>query len=225
MTQKDRQFYATLIVIIFSLFIIVGLGHFRAEQLIKDVFVSDRMNKTLTEATAKIDIERLKLLRENSNDSYAQELRNILEPIRSESDWAGIYIVTKLEDEDVKEPWIFLLDSRSPEDPLAIADRSFMYSVPAITVEKAYWGKIILGQAYDTNSGARIGGFAPLGYGQGYELGPAEEYLAVAVLVVEYDADRANGFIYQTLHTQFGVLILGTAFIFLIWLRRKSEDC
>lgn len=223
MTQKDRLFYTVLIVILFSLFIIVGFGHFRMEQLVKDVFVSDRLDATLTDAVAQIDVERLKILRENPDDAYAQELRGKLETIRNDNRWAGMYLLTRIKVDVHKQPWIFLLDSRSPEDPLAKEERSFIHDVPELIVEKAYWGKVLLGQAYNTTNGARIGGFAPIGYGQGFEEGPEGEYLAVAVLVVEYDADTANSFVYQTLHVQCGVLIFGFLIICVGWLYWKSK--
>ena len=216
MTERDRQFYAALTALVFSIFILVGLGHFRMEQMVKDVFVSDKLQNTLTEAIAQIDAERLIRLKNNPGDPYGQELRDMLEIRRTQNGWSGIYLIIKDFAAGGREPWVFLLDSRSPADPLAVAERSFVHDIPLIVVEKAYWGKEILGQGYKTKNGARIAGFAPVGYGLGDEAGPAGENLAVAVLVVEYDAVAANSFIYQTLYVQFGVLIIGMVLIFLV---------
>ncbi|MCL1918121.1 MAG: hypothetical protein FWG14_07385 [Peptococcaceae bacterium] len=248
MTQRDRQFYTVLIVIIFSFFIIIGLGHFRTAQLMRDILVGEQLQDTLTHITqSQIDIQRLKLLKEDLQDPYAQELRGKLAGIRAEQGWANIYLVSKFKDDTGRGYWGFLLDSRFPDDPLAKVDAvtqvdtvtsadtatlvdtatsadtiawmdpSFMFDVPEIIVEKAYRGQTTVGEPYTTNTGSKVGGFAPVGYGQSNEDG--DDVLgefAVAVLCVEYDADTANGFIYKTLYIQCGVLALGAVLIYVV---------
>ncbi|MCL1851863.1 MAG: hypothetical protein FWF88_02390 [Peptococcaceae bacterium] len=223
MTQKDRQLYTMLIVVIFGLFLIISVGHFRTEQLIKDIVVAERLEGVLKQTVPQIDIERLKLLIDNPGDPYVQELRNSLGAIRNENSMDGLYLVTKTDVEGGKEPWIFLLDSRPPGDPLSIPDRSFMRDVPAYIVEMAHWGHTMVGHGYSTKRGEKIGGFASIGYGHSLEIGPSGEYLSAAVLVAEYDMSQESRFIYQTLYIQCGILFLGALLIFLIG-RRILKD-
>jgi cell division protein FtsB len=213
-TQIERRFYAALIVIIFGLFIIIGLGHYRAEQLMQDVLVPEKLMDTLAEKI-EINIEQLKQLKNHPEDphvrEYARELRNMFEAVCDDYGLAGIYLIT--EDED-KRYYVYLLDSRLPDVPLTWEGRPHVLDtdVPGIIVEKAYRhaGKH-KGEPLRTEGGARTGRFWPIGYGHNDESPDA-----VAVLGVEYETDTYNAFIYQTFYIQCGIVLIGAALIYLI---------
>ncbi|MCG1025517.1 MULTISPECIES: hypothetical protein [Dehalobacter] len=204
MSPEKKKIYAVIIIAVFCLIIVTGVGNFRAKQLAVDL-AGQRVSNTLTLAVADFDNEKLQELiqTQNQQNAYYGELRAKLMQLKTEHQLENIYMLYKDEQNKV---WFFVVDARAEDDPAHLALGQLENNASS-AVENTLKGKVVQGEYHTTSLGTFVSSYQEVKDAGGK---------TYAVLAGDIDVKNVTEFLYLTRYVQFGIMAVSLLLIGLI---------
>ncbi|NLO97687.1 MAG: hypothetical protein GX091_06420 [Peptococcaceae bacterium] len=203
MSSLRKKVYATIIIALFCLIIVTGIGNYRAEQLAIKI-AADQIDKALALTFQELDNNRLQTLIQtlDDQDPYYDQIRILLRQIKQDHNLADLAILYKIPETG----WFYVVDAREKEDPsyhpLGAAEKQ-----ASVYMERT-WKEQPAGIEYQaSSSNAFISRYLLLKDAQGS---------ALAVLKGDLAAGDITSYLYKTRYVQIGVIIVSLVLIGLI---------
>ncbi len=204
MSPEKKKIYAVIIIAVFCLIIVTGIGNFRAKQLALDL-AGQRVSNTLTLAVADFDNERLQELiqTQNQQNAYYGELRAKLMQLKTEHQLENIYMLYK---DEQNKAWFYVVDARVEDDPAHLSLGQLENNASS-AVENTLKGKVVQGEYHTTSLGTFVSSYQEVKDAGGK---------TYAVLAGDIDVKNVTEFLYLTRYVQFGIMAVSLLLIGLI---------
>ncbi|MFA6807894.1 MAG: hypothetical protein WCR27_02755 [Eubacteriales bacterium] len=209
MSPMRKQLYASIIVVIFCIVIVCGLGNFRSKQLAINL-AGEQVYTVVERAAAEVEPDKfMELVASQSMDHpYYKELYEKFAKLREENKFENIYIMTK---NDLGK-WYYVIDARSKNNPKFAALGTVEEEIP-VAMENAIRGKNVIGDYYICSRGTLVSSFLEIKDTSGQ---------ATAVIGADFNAKEMTDYLYLTRYIQIAIISVGALFIGIIaFLSRK----
>ncbi|NBJ15963.1 MAG: hypothetical protein FNP40_10475 [Dehalobacter sp. 4CP] len=204
MSPEKKKIYAVIIIAVFCLIIVTGIGNFRAKQLALDL-AGQRVSNTLTLAVADFDNEKLQELiqTQNQQNAYYGELQAKLMQLKTEHQLENIYMLYK---DEQNKAWFYVVDARAEDDPAHLSLGQLENNASS-AVENTLKGKVVQGEYHTTSLGTFVSSYQEVKDAGGK---------TYAVLAGDIDVKNVTEFLYLTRYVQFGIMAVSLLLIGLI---------
>ncbi|RJE46529.1 MULTISPECIES: hypothetical protein [unclassified Dehalobacter] len=204
MSPEKKKRYAVIIIAVFCLIIVTGIGNFRAKQLAVDL-AGQRVSNTLALAEAGFDNEKLQELiqTQNQQNTYYGELRTKLMQLKTEHQLGNIYMLYK---DEQNKAWFYVVDARAEDDPAHLSLGQLENNASS-AVENTLKGKVVQGEYHTTSLGTFVSSYQEIKDAGGK---------TYAVLAGDIDVKNVTEFLYLTRYVQLGIMAVSLLLIGLI---------
>jgi hypothetical protein len=204
MSPEKKKIYAVIIVAVFCLIIVTGIGNFRAKQLAVDL-AGQRVSYALTLAVADFDNEKLQELiqTKNQQNAYYGELRAKLMRLKTEHQLENIYMLYK---DEQNKAWFYVVDARTEDDPAHLSLGQLENNASS-AVENTLKGKVVQVEYHTTSLGTFVSSYQEVKDTGGK---------TYAVLAGDIDVKNVTEFLYLTRYVQLGIMAVSLLLIGLI---------
>jgi len=204
MSPEKKKRYAVIIIAVFCLIIVTGIGNFRAKQLAVDL-AGQRVSNTLALAEAGFDNEKLQELiqTQNQQNTYYGELRTKLMQLKTEHQLGNIYMLYK---DEQNKAWFYVVDARAEDDPAHLSLGQLENNASS-AVENTLKGKVVQGEYHTTSLGTFVSSYQEIKDAGGK---------TYAVLAGDVDVKNVTESLYLTRYVQLGIMAVSLLLIGLI---------
>lgn len=201
MSPEKKKKYAIIIIAVFCLIIVTGIGNFRAKQLAVDL-TGERVTNAIALATADLNIEKIQELIKTHDEKtlYYEELRSSLIHIKTDHELENISLMVK--NESSKE-WITIADARTGDDPEHSTLGEPVANVTS-AMENTLKGKVVRGQYYTTSLGPIVSSYQEIKDVNGK---------TIAIIAGDIQAGGLTDFLFVTRYAQMGIIAISLALI------------
>ncbi|NLI91221.1 MAG: hypothetical protein GX434_03190 [Peptococcaceae bacterium] len=201
MTQQTKRLYAIIIITVFCLIIVTGIGNFRAKQLAVSL-VGDNVTQAVSTAAKSLDGEKVKQVISSLDEKnpYYAEMRKILIESKNNYQLENIYMLYK---DQAQARWFYVVDAREEADP-AHTPLGKTEKRASAAVENTIRGKAVHGEHHVTSLGTFVSSYQEIKDQNGKTF---------AVLAGDFNAGEMTGFLYLTRYAQIGIIALGLLLI------------
>lgn len=212
MSPEKKRLYGIIIIVLFCLIIVTGIGNFRAKQLAVEL-VGDQVTKTLGMVSENLDLEKFQEIIKARDDknSYYKQMRFDLMNLSKENNLENIYILYQ---DEKKMEWVYIVDARSDQDPGH--NKLGQIEIQVLPVYKnTKQGKTVRAEYRTTSLGAFVSSYQGIKDSQG---------TVIAVLGGDFNAKEITSFLYLTKYVQIGIIVFSLFFIGgVIFFTRRKE--
>ncbi|UWG97797.1 hypothetical protein LPY66_02940 [Dehalobacter sp. DCM] len=201
MSPEKSKKYAIMIIAVFCLIIVTGIGNFRAQQLAVNL-TGDRVTHAIDLAAAELNLEKLQELIQSHDEKgmYYEELRSDLIRIKTDHELENIYILYK--DESSKEKF-YIADARQDDDPMHIMPGQLLERSSS-AIENTLKGKVVHDVYYTTSLGEMVSSYQGIKDSNGK---------TIAVIAGDVQAGSFTQFLFLTRYVQMGIIAVSLILI------------
>ncbi|RNC62950.1 MAG: hypothetical protein AWM53_01779 [Candidatus Dichloromethanomonas elyunquensis] len=214
MSAQSKRLYAIIIITVFSIIIVTGLGNYRAKQLAVSL-AGDRVTVAISNTVKGLDPEKMKevIKTVDEHHPYYAEIRKTLIDDRKEYGLKDICILYK---DQTEGKWFYVADGREDGDPMHTPLGKIEKSASA-SVENTLKGKTVQGEHHVTAGGTLVSSYQEIKDKNGK---------IFAVLAGDLDAGELTQFLYLTGYVQIGILAAALSLIGIIvfWAKKKTGE-
>ncbi|NLL53397.1 MAG: hypothetical protein GX248_11925 [Peptococcaceae bacterium] len=200
MPPLRKKVYAVIIVAVFCLIVVAGIGNYRAEQLAVKI-AADQIDQALTLAARDLDIKHLESIIQTLDDQspYYHQVHRKLIKIKQDHNLAGLAMLHKIPETG----WIYIFEAREKNNP-AYNSIGNIERRASVFMERSWKEQAVKSEYRASSSQAFVSRYLLLKDSQGN---------ALAVLKGDLAAAEITDFLYTTRYVQIGAIVVSLLLI------------